>query len=38
MDGVGETDLRIDRIASERDDQKYSLQGLIRQAEDTLNS
>jgi hypothetical protein len=30
MDGVEGTDLQIDLIASERDDQKYSLQGLIR--------
>jgi hypothetical protein len=34
MDGVGGTDLQIDPIVSERDDQRYSLQGLIRQVED----
>jgi hypothetical protein len=34
MDGVGGTDLQIDLIVSERDDQRYSHQGLIRQAED----
>jgi hypothetical protein len=31
MDGVGKTDLQIDLIVSERDDQRYSHQGLIRQ-------
>jgi hypothetical protein len=30
MDGVVKTEFQIDLIASEKDDQRYSLQGLIK--------
>jgi hypothetical protein len=38
MDGAEETGFPIGLIVSEKDDQRYSLWGLIRQAEDIQNS
>jgi len=34
MEGTGETDLQIGLITSERDEHRYSLQDLIKRAED----